>query len=128
MSKFTSEWLADREARNRASTGQTAPPDAVERESDLHGQIMDDIRRRGWLAVHSRMDMASTTACGVPDFGIVADGGQTYWIECKARGGKLTEEQQAFGAAAQKLGHRYAVVWNFAQYLDRINEWRKETK
>lgn len=94
----------------------------VSRESDLHDQIMADIRRRGWLAVHSRMDMATTTAVGVPDFVIMGDKGRMWWIECKATGGKLTPEQQAFHAQAKHLGHIVTTVWNFDGYIQAIQE------
>ena len=100
----------------------SAPPDAIQRESDLHDLIMADIRRRGWLAVHSRMDMATTTAVGVPDFVIMGDKGRMWWIECKATGGKLTPEQQAFHAQAKHLGHIVTTVWNFDGYIQAIQE------
>jgi len=98
----------------------SAPPDAIQRESDLHDQIMADIRRRGWLAVHSRMDMATTTAVGVPDFVIMGDKGRIWWIECKAKRGKLEPEQLAFHAQAARLGHKVSTVWNFTEYLNAI--------
>jgi hypothetical protein len=66
------------------------------------------------------MDMATTTALGVPDFGILADQGRTIWIECKAKGGKLKPEQLAFHAVAANLGHRVVTVWNFAGYVAAI--------
>jgi hypothetical protein len=104
----------------RTEKQAAAPVDAVAVESDLHDQIMADIRRRGWLAIHSRMDMATTTAIGVPDFVIMGDGGRVWWIECKARGGKVSNSQMAFHAMAAKLGHRVVVVWNFAEYASIV--------
>jgi hypothetical protein len=93
-----------------------APANAVARESELHDDILSDCKNRGWLVVHSRMDMRTTTAVGVPDFVIMGDRGRVWWIECKSCGGKLTPEQQAFHAMAKNLGHEVHTVWNFTKY------------
>ena len=121
MPNMTTEEYNDFMARRfPRGPGRMPPMAPVDREGDLHDQILDDIRRRGWLAIHSRMDMPTTTAPGVPDFGILADGGRTFWIECKARSEKLKPKQLAFHAIAHKLGHCVVTVWNFEDYLRAI--------
>lgn len=94
--------------------------DAARREVDLHDQILDVCRRRGWYVVHSRMDMRTTTAVGVPDFVIAGHDGRTWWIEAKAAKGKLTPEQQAAQLWLRTLGHTYDVVRSIAEFEEMV--------
>jgi hypothetical protein len=115
MSQFSSSWYADHlareSARRPANPLRDCPPiTTVTRESDLHSQIIADCRRRGWLWVHARMDKASHISIGAPDFLIMAEKGRVLLVECKRRLGKLSPDQQAFKAWAEKLGHRVHVV------------------
>ena len=91
-------------------------------ESKLHEQIEDHCRSKGWLAVHSRLDRPTTTATGVADFLILADHGTLLVVECKRRGGKPTPTQRAFAAHCRKLGHRYALVYDYFQYLSFVSD------
>lgn len=105
------------EARLKAP--KTTPTgEGVEREADLHEQITRECRHRGWVIVHSRMDRRTTTAVGVTDFVIAADGGRTFWIEAKTRTGKLTREQQATIHWLQSLGHAASVVRSLEDFLN----------
>ena len=72
------------------------------------------------MTVHSRMDRATTTACGVCDFIIFAGGGLVIKIECKSRAGKLTMPQQGFIAAMKKNGHEVHVVRSFSEFLQIV--------
>lgn len=76
----------------------------VERERDLHDQIEDYCRARGWFYAHSRMDAPSTIAVGFPDFAIFMPGARTVFLECKRPGGKATPAQMQKLAHARKLG------------------------
>lgn len=58
--------------RNRGRT-EPVPEDAVERESDLHDDIIALCKTNGWYYVHSRRDKATTNAVGTPDFIIAAE-------------------------------------------------------
>lgn len=105
-----------------ASTGDAAL--ATVNESDLHDQILAECRRRGWLAIHSRMDRKTTTACGTFDFIILTDiirygdvSQTVLLVEAKTRTGKLTVAQQALHAHARKLGHTVHVVRSFDDFL-----------
>lgn len=82
-------------------------------ERDLHDQIIDLCRSRGWFYVHSRMDRKSTTGVGTPDFVIALPGGATLWLECKRKGGKTTTEQAAALAQLRRNGHLACVVDSF---------------
>lgn len=103
------------------------PTEGCECESDLHDQILAECRKRGWLAIHSRMDKRTTTAIGVCDFIILRDAvyhsksgdylPKILLIECKTRLGKLSPAQQAFQAHAKKLGHNVQVVRSLQEFL-----------
>lgn len=103
-------------ARQMVRDGVGQPTD----EAALHNQILDECARRGWIAVHSRMDRATTTAKGVCDFLIIRDSGKVLLVECKSKTGKLTIEQQGFIAWCYKLQHTVHVVRSFQEFLEII--------
>ena len=96
------------------------------RESELHEQIEDELNRRRWYFVHSRTDKKTTTQLGVPDFIIAApekfDRVSTYWVEVKRKGGKLTPEQTITRHVLQSLGHKWACVYSFEEFLTAIEQ------
>jgi hypothetical protein len=130
MSDFTSQWHRDYVAREaaRRDKGNLTTLDAhlgvtgIERESDLHDQVTDECRRRGWLWVHARMDKASHMTIGAPDFIVIADQGRVLWVECKRKDGKLSKEQQAFKAMAEKLGHKVHIVRSLQEFVT-LADW-----
>ena len=90
--------------------------DGVDRESDLHAQIFDECRRRGWIALHGSMAERTHRTAGEPDFVIL--GTKIYLVECKTRIGKLSIAQQAMIAHAAKLGHTIHIVRSFEEFLN----------
>lgn len=104
------------EARAHCRT-VSAPVAGVAVESDLHDEIYDECRRRGWIALHGRMDLRTGRTAGEPDFVILADGGRTLLVECKARSGKLSLAQAGLHAQARKLGHEVFVVRTLPEFL-----------
>ena len=129
MSNITSLQYQEMVAKlNRATlrgdllaSGQSVSP-AVRRERGLHDEIIFECNRRGWLTIHSRMDLPSTVQVGCPDFLILADGGRTFLVEAKSRDGKLRPEQAAWLAWAHKLGHRAAVVRSIGEFIHFLDE------
>lgn len=89
-------------------------------ERKLHDQIEAYARARGWLYVHSRMDMASTIAVGFPDFALFMDGGVAVFLECKRPGGKATTAQLAKLAQARRLGFSAEIVTSMGEALAAI--------
>ena len=102
----------------RRKTLDVKPADGVEREKDLHEQILAYCRSRGWIPFHARMDKPSTATIGQPDFLIWADGGREFAIECKSRTGKLSVEQMALRAQANRLGHKVYLVHSFREFVE----------
>lgn len=96
--------------------------DPVAKESDLHQDIIDLCRRRGWFYVRSRMDRRTTQAIGVPDFIIAADDGKTIWIECKAKGNKASNEQLATITFLKAKGHVAAVCYSMADVMELVSK------
>lgn len=95
--------------------------DGEAKESDLHDKILAECKRRGWVAVHSRMDKATTTASGVFDFIIFADKGRIFVVEAKSKIGKLSPAQSAFMCHLSNLGHGSAAVRSFREFVQWIN-------
>ena len=97
----------------------TAPPAASpasdDPESALHDYILEYAHKRGWLAIHSRMDRRTTTARGVSDF-ILITPKTVLFVECKRKGNKPTDEQRAFLAAVRVLGWPGTVVWSKEEF------------
>lgn len=96
-----------------------APP-AVEEEDDLHYQIIDLCKTKGWGYIHSRMDKRSTITEGACDFVIFADKGKVWLFECKDKDGKLSVKQQGWIAQQAKNGHTVHVVRSLQEVLDTM--------
>ena len=85
-------------------------------ERDLHEEIFDECRRRGWIALHGSMAERTCRTLGEPDFIILADGGRVLFVECKTRTGKLSPAQAALKFHAEKLGHTIYVVRSLEEF------------
>lgn len=94
----------------------TAHP-GTDKEAELHSQIIGECKVRGWIAFHGSMAHQTHRTPGEPDFVILAPGGRTYLIECKAGRGKLSTDQRAIAAWAAKLGHTVHVVRSIKDFL-----------
>lgn len=113
-------------ARTIRKPVQYGPQSSVTREKDLHEQIINECKNRGWFYVHSRMDLPTTTACGVTDFVIATTDGRTLWIECKRAGGKLTPAQRATIHWLERNRQHVAVVYSFQNFLTVCDMKRSE--
>lgn len=95
--------------------GVAAEPVTDERK--LHNQIIEECKRRGWIAFHGSMAHSTFRTPGEPDFVILRDNGQVVLIECKTRDGKLSTAQLGIAAWAKRLGHTVHVVRSFEEFL-----------
>src|SRR5262245_48130732 len=123
MKSFQWAWLAlhnmvrwsqfDLDAYNSRQKKEPFPAPAgvrAIREKQLHEEILEVCRTRGYFTVHSRMDKPTTTALGTPDFVVALPDGKTLWVEGKTGVNKLTPSQQQRMAMLRRLGHNTAVV------------------
>lgn len=93
----------------------TLAPRAVDLEGDLHSEIAQFCRSKGWLALHGRMDRRTHRTEGEPDFTILAEG-RVLFVECKSKKGKRSTAQLAFAAMALRLGHTVHEVRSLEEF------------
>ena len=91
-------------------------------ELELHNEIIRECRRRGWMYVHSNPTKKATNQPGTPDFIIAADGGRTLYVECKAKGGRISKEQLKFCNTALHLGHQFLFCYSLKQFTEWANK------
>lgn len=121
MPSWTSQQLSEYERdRNALNSIPTPSKSGSEKESDIHEQIFDECRRRGWIALHGSMSERTHRTAGEPDFIILADGGRVVMVECKSRTGKLSAVQSALKHHAEKLGHTVHVVRSVGEFLEIV--------
>ena len=95
-------------------------PTGTVREAELHEEIFDECRRRGWIALHGSMAERTCRTLGEPDFVILAGAGRVLFVECKTRTGKLSPAQAALKHHAEKLGHPIHVVRSREEFLNLL--------
>jgi hypothetical protein len=111
------------QARVLHQRGLSVEGGGVDKESELHREILSECKRRGWyIAHHSRMDEPSTCPVGSPDFVIFAHKGRVISVECKAKSGKLSQDQLGTVAWAQKLGHEIHIVRSISDFNNICEE------
>lgn len=110
--------------RTERHTGRNPPadPHAVEREGDLHNDIIEDCSAKGWGYLHGAMCRPTHRTEGEPDFVILADRGRVFFIECKSRTGKLSREQQNFIAQSARNQHSIHVVRSMEEYRKVVDQ------
>lgn len=92
----------------------------VDKESDLHNAILDYCRQEGFIAFHGAMCFETSRTIGEPDFEILMPQGKTLFVECKAKGRKLSNEQIAIKAWMERLGHTMHVVTTIEQFREIV--------
>ena len=118
MSHFANWTMAKVQAHNARVAKEPPRTDGVTDESELHNEILEECRVRGWIALHGSMAQATGRTLGEFDFTILADGGRVFFIECKTRTGKLSPDQFALHHWARHLGHSAHVVRNMDQFRE----------
>ncbi len=89
---------------------------SLERESDLHEKIIQELKLRRYYFVHSRTDKRTTNQIGCPDFLIYAPFGIALCCEVKRKGSKLSAEQNVVKHVLTALGHRWAMVTSMDEF------------
>lgn len=114
---ITKEQFQEMQARVAPKCSENEMP-SFRKESDLHASIMDECKRRGWLAFHGSMAHRAMRTIGEPDFTILADKGRVFFIEAKSKTGKLRPEQIGLAMMAEKLGHKIHCIRSLKDFLE----------
>ena len=93
----------------------------VSKESELHADIVDYCKKKGWIAFHGSMAYSTFRTPGEPDFVILADRSRVFLIECKTATGKLSPEQLAIHAWANQLNHKVYTVRSMAEFVEIVS-------
>lgn len=121
MVTWTDNELTLHNMRLEARRPMAHAADAVEAECELHQDILDYCRSRGWLAFHGSMVHRSRRTPGEFDFIILAEYPRVLWIECKTKTGKSSIHQLSVAAHARKLGHTPHVVRSMSEFMEIAN-------
>lgn len=119
--------VADEMARRCAVNSQrrVKKPDAeFEEERDeigrggIHDKIIEYCEKQWpkWMYIRHRTDKKSGIQQGAPDFVIALPNGMTLWLECKAKGKKLTNHQLGWKVMLDQLQQKYALVHSFEEF------------
>ena len=100
-----------------APKGPVPASGGAAKEAELHEVVRAECRRRGWICLIGSMAHRTSRTIGEWDATIVADKGRVFFVEMKTAKGKLSTEQAALHAWAQKLGHRVHVIRSLADFL-----------
>lgn len=114
--RFDENWLKNYNAKHHPH--EQPKSRGVELESQLHSEILEECKRRGWIAFHGSMAHKTFRTPGEPDLVILRDNGRLTLVECKTATGKLSVDQQAIAAWANKLGHTVHLVRSFEDFIN----------
>ena len=101
--------------------------------SDIVTPTLKAIARLGCIAwrVNSggRRGRVTLAPAGTPDIlGVLAPSGRLFGLEAKLPGGKPTEAQRAWHAAAIRDGVRVAVVHSVEEAIRTVTEWQRQER
>ncbi len=118
--------LADRIRYSQGHAKRNEKPlmkkSACEDESILHDRIAQHCRENGWLAFHGSMAHSTKRTRGEPDFILIAPGSRVFFIEVKKETGKLSPDQRAVIAMAERLGTTIHVVRSYDEFLRIVQQ------
>ena len=83
-------------------------------EKDIEAYLVRKVKERGGVAYK----FTSPAHRGVADR-VVCLPGQTWFVEVKAFGGRLTALQTLFGREMERLGQNYTVLWS----KEDVDQW-----
>lgn len=115
-------WHNKQVAEGKGGAAPAPTGEGVEKEADLHDQIYDFCRSKGWIALHSAMSERTTRNLGEWDYTILGNAGRVWFIEAKSASGKLRLEQQAMIAHAASLDHKVHVVRSMDDFRNVVTD------
>ncbi len=88
------------------------------RESIIEKHFVAKVKALGGVAYK----FTSPAHRGVADRVVCLPDGQTWFVELKAPGGRLSPLQKHFQSEMARMGQRYACLWS----KEHVDEWIKE--
>ena len=89
-------------------------------EKDIEARVCEYARSKGVLAYK----FTSPAHRGVADRVVCLPDGQTWFVELKAPGGRLSELQKIFAEDMARMNQRYVCLWS----KEQIEEWLNDRK
>ena len=119
--RMSEDYLLAYKSRQARFAIQSKPCEDVAdegKESVLQGKIELYCKDRGYYFFHDRSRGKNKE--GHPDLIICLPKGRTIWIECKAKGGKLSEAQKKVATQLLGSGHEWHEVRSYNRFLSII--------
>jgi VRR-NUC domain len=67
---------------------------------------------------------AEGVLAGMPDLGFAVEDGRTHWIEMKAPGGDISDNQEIVRDRLIRLGHNWAMAKSVEEALEHLDAWK----
>jgi hypothetical protein len=90
------------------------------KESTIEKHLVAQVKALGGMAYK----FTSPAHRGVADRVVCLPDGQTWFVELKAPGGRLSELQKIFAADMARMNQRYACLWS----KEHVEEWLNDQK
>jgi hypothetical protein len=90
------------------------------KESTIEKHLIAQVKALGGMAYK----FTSPAHRGVADRVVCLPDGQTWFVELKAPGGRLSELQKIFAEDMARMNQRYACLWN----KEQVEEWLNDRK
>ena len=90
------------------------------KESTIEKHLVTQIKALGGMAYK----FTSPAHRGVADRVVCLPDGQTWFVELKAPGGRLSELQKIFAEDMARMNQRYVCLWS----KEQIEEWLNDRK
>ena len=90
------------------------------KESTIEKHLVAQVKALGGMAYK----FTSPAHRGVADRVVCLPDGQTWFVELKAPGGRLSELQKIFAEDMARMNQRYACLWS----KEHVEEWLNDRK
>ena len=90
------------------------------KESTIEKHLVTQVKAPGGMAYK----FTSPAHRGVADRVVCLPDGQTWFVELKAPGGRLSELQKIFQSDMARMNQRYACLWS----KEHVEEWLNDRK
>jgi hypothetical protein len=90
------------------------------KESTIEKHLVTQVKALGGMAYK----FTSPAHRGVADRVVCLPDGQTWFVELKAPGGRLSELQKIFAEDMARMNQRYACLWS----KEHVEEWLNDRK